>query len=338
MADLVQAMGVGRPDHRQTRRQPGWPARANLHTIQFQPDYRLDTVTLESEIPPPVEPVALKSSDSYKSETTDRIDGTFSFKFESSEELSNVVNEVEVTAAVGKAGGWNTTFVLVPKSQETGDFSVTFPLDVPLFYAIIQSIEKDTGASASANTTASNRVIVTADVHTTAESEFGPIDETFSQELVVSLGQDQVWWPEVTPETKEGSIEETRVVSNPGATTAKVGSLGALVMMGTILAYSIWSYREFKHKWISRIEADALLIKNKRPDLVVDVETLPDIGKEGTVAELGSLGELIKTADTLFKPILHLAEPERHIYCVIDGLTRYQYISLPQYVSLSESQ
>jgi len=315
------------------------PASANVtsanvtDTIQLQPDYLLGAVTLNSEIPPPVEPVALKPSDSYKSETIDRIDGTFSFKFESDEALSDVVNEVEVTAAVGEVGGTHETFVLVPKSQETGGFSANFSLDVPLFYAVIQSIEEETGASAP-----SHELTITADVHTVAESEFGPIDETFSQKLVVSLGQDEVWWPEVTPETKEGSIEETMVVPNTGATTAKVGSLGALVMIATILAYSIWSYREFKHKWISRIEADALLIKNKRPDLVVDVETLPDIGKEGTVAELGSLGELIKTADSLFKPILHLAEPERHIYCVIDGLTRYQYISLPQYVSLSESQ
>ncbi len=30
--------------------------------------------------------------------------------------------------------------------------------------------------------------------------------------------------------------------------------------------------------------------------------------------------------------ILRLAEAERHIYCVIDGMTRYQYVSLSKLV------
>ena len=247
--------------------------------------------------------------------------------------MRDVVSEVEVTAILDTDDGRQEVFVLVPKNQNQGNFSANFSLDVPLFYAVIQSIEKETGAPAS-----SHELTVTADVHTMAQSEFGPIDEAFSQSLAVVLGPREVTWPELTPEPKEGSIEETIVVPNTGATTAKVGSLAALVMMGTLLAFSIWSYWEFKHKWVSRIEVDALLIEKKRPDLVVHVQNLPDMGQEETVAELGSLAELIKTADSLFKPILHQAEPERHIYCVIDGKARYQYVSLPQYVSLSENQ
>ena len=292
-------------------------------TTQLKPNILLGTVTLESEIPSLSAPVALPRSTSYTSETTDRIDGTFSFKFGSSEALSDVVNEVEISAVVGKEGGWHKAFVLAPETRETGDFSANFSMDVPLFYAVIKSMEGETAASVS-----SHELIVTANVHATAQSEFGAIDETFSQSLAVELKPKEVVLPELTPQTKEGSIEETMVVPNTGAKTAKLGSLAVLVMMGTILAYSVWSYREFKHKLVSRIEADALLIRSKRPDLVVDVETLPDIGDEGTVVELGSLGELIKAADSLFKPILHLAESERHIYCVIDGATRYQYVSL----------
>ncbi|MBI2328084.1 MAG: hypothetical protein HYU85_00240 [Chloroflexi bacterium] len=85
------------------------------------------------------------------------------------------------------------------------------------------------------------------------------------------------------------------------------------------------------------MEADARLVRDKRPDLVVDVENLPDIESEGTVIGLASLDELMKTADALLKPVLRLTEPERHTYCVIEGLTRYQYESLPQYISPSET-
>ena len=55
----------------------------------------------------------------------------------------------------------------------------------------------------------------------------------------------------------------------------------------------------------------------------MDLEILPGLGENGTVAEVGSLGELIKTADSLFKLMLRLAQPEIHLYYVIDGLTCY---------------
>ena len=102
--------------------------------------------------------------------------------------------------------------------------------------------------------------------------------------------------------------------------------------------YTIWRYWEFKHRRLSRIEADALQVRGKHQGLVVDVERLPaPVWNEETTVEVGSLDELIKTADAILKPVLRLAEPERHTYCVIDGMTRYQYVSLrSQYVSLSK--
>jgi len=304
------------------------------YTIQLKDNILFGPVAMVSENPPPPgPPVPLESSDAYQSKTIDSINGTFAYKFQSEEPLGEVINEVEVNAILGKEEDWQETFVLVPRRQEEGDFSVTFPLDVPLLYAVLESIERETGEPAS-----SRQLIVTADVHTMAQSEFGPIDETFSQSLTVKLGPEQIAWPEADPETKSGSIEETIIASNPAAKTARIGSLGALGMMAVVLLYTIWSYWEFKHKWVSRIEADALQVRTRHRDLVVDVEKLPDFGNEATVIEVGSLGELIKIADSLFKPVFHLAEPSRHIYCIIDGMTRYQYVSLPQYVKISEYQ
>lgn len=303
------------------------------YAINLKPNILYGAVIMEPEIPPPPgDPVPLKSSESYKSETIDRIEGTFAYKVESSEPLSQVINEVEVTAMVGEAEGRHETFIVVPRRQETDDFTVDFLLDVPLFYAVGRSIEKETGGTAS-----TNQLTITADVHTTAQSEFGPVDETFSQSLRVTLGPDKVLWPVVDPTTKSGSIEETLVISNPAAGTARIVSLGALGMMAVALFYAIWSYWEFKRKWISRLEADAIQVRNKHQDLVVDVEKLPDIADEETVIELGSLGELTKAADGLLKPVLRLTEPERHVYCIIDGTTRYQYVSLrQQYVSMAK--
>lgn len=95
-----------------------------------------------------------------------------------------------------------------------------------------------------------------------------------------------------------------------------------------IFLYTLWSYWEFRHRLISQLEADALQVKSKHQDLVVDVEKLPETKDEETMIELGSLDELVKVAEALLKPVLRLAEPERHTYCVIDGMARYHYVSL----------
>jgi len=295
------------------------------YAIQLKPNILFGAITQEPEILPAGVPTPLESSETYSSETIDSIEGTFAYKFASSEELQEVIDEVEVNAVVGREGGWQETFVLVPKSQEAGDFEVTFSLDVPFFYAVIESIEEETDASDF-----SHELIVTADVHTTAQSEFGPVDETFSKSLRLVLEPDEVMWPEVTPEMKSGSIEEMLVVSNPTATMARVVSLGALGMTLVAFLYVIWSYWESKRKRVSRLEADAFQVRSRHQDLVVDVEKLPDIGGGETVIELGSLSELVKVADALLKPVLRLAEPERHVYCVIDGTSRYQYVSLSE--------
>jgi len=295
------------------------------YAIKLMPNILFGAITMEPEIPPPDIVVALKQAGSYDSETVNSINGTFSYKFKSNETLKQVINEVEVTAILDKGGGQQETFFLVPKSQKTSDISETFPLDVPFFYALIKSTEREIGTAVP-----SHDLLITANVHTVAQSEFGPIDETLTQSLTVKLESDQVVWPETTPETKSGSIEETLTVPNPAAGTAKIGSLGGLGMTAVIFLYALWSYWEHRHRRISKLEADALQVKSKHQDLVVDVENLPEAKDGETTIELGSLDELVKVAEALLKPVLRLAEPERHIYCVIDGMARYQYVSLAE--------
>jgi hypothetical protein len=293
------------------------------YAINLEPNILFGTITMEPEIPPPSTPVALKPANSYDSQIVDSINGTFSYKFESDKALMEVINEVEVTAILGEVGGQQETFVLVPKSQKRDNFSIAFPLDVPFLYALIKSIEKETGTFVP-----SHDLLITAEVHTVAQSDFGPIDETLTRSLTVKLEQDQVVWPEAASETKSGSIEKTLTVPNPAAGIAKIGSLGALGMTMIIFLYTLWSYWEYRRRLISQLEADALQVKSKHQDLVVDVEKLPETKDEETMIELGSLDELVKVAEALLKPVLRLAEPERHLYCVIDGMARYQYVSL----------
>jgi len=295
------------------------------YAISLIPNILFGAITIKSEIQPPDIAVALKQADSYDSEAVNSINGTFAYSFTSDETLKEILNDVEVTAILDKGGGQQETFTLVPRTRKTGSFKVNFRLDVPFFYALIKSTEEQIGTSVP-----SHQLAINAAVHTIAQSNFGPIDETLTQSMTVTLEREKVLWPDTPPETKSGAIEETLTVPNPTAGLAKLGSLGALGVTAVIFLYTLWSYIVYRRRRISQLEADDIQVKGKHKDLVVDVEKLPDTKDEETLIELGSLDELVKVAESLLKPVLRLAEPERHIYCVIDGMARYQYVSLAE--------
>ena len=64
--------------------------------------------------------------------------------------------------------------------------------------------------------------------------------------------------------------------------------------------------------------------------MIVDIEELPEIKPNETVIPLSSLDDLARIADDLVKPVLHQVEEGKHIYCVVDGVVRYQYVIQPQ--------
>jgi hypothetical protein len=78
---------------------------------------------------------------------------------------------------------------------------------------------------------------------------------------------------------------------------------------------------------VSSVEAEALRAKRKHKGVIVDVGELPPMGAGESVIPVGSVDELVTTADALLKPVLHHTEADRHTYCVIDGGVRYVYVS-----------
>ena len=74
-------------------------------------------------------------------------------------------------------------------------------------------------------------------------------------------------------------------------------------------------------------EEEAFRARKKYKNVVVDVAELLQTKPEEAIVPVGPLDELVKAADSLLKPVLHQVEADRHTYCVIDGLTRYEYIS-----------
>ncbi len=306
------------------------------YSVRLKPDSPWGAITLS---PPSPKPPALPQLPSAKTlgpgETIphrlfDRMEVTFSYSFESDWPVSQVAEEVEINAILENPGVWSKTFVLIPPTMKGGDFTVTFPLDngdFSHFIDVYKAIGKETGVSTPYNLT------IKADVHTIAQTNFGPIDEEFSHTISTILGSDILEWEGELVGSKPGAIETSRTIPNPnkfvGLSIIQIRSLSASVagVIFILLVYLIVLKIWFKPEKLSPVEEEALRARKKHKDVIVDIGELPEAKAREMVIQLSSLDELIKAADGLLKPVLHKAEAHKHTYYVIDGLTRYEYIS-----------
>jgi hypothetical protein len=251
----------------------------------------------------------------------DIIKSSFSYRFICDQPVTNLVEEVEVTAVLEYPDMWQKIFTLVPETEKSGDFNLEFPLDVIYFGRLTEAIREELGIGAP-----THDLIISAEVHTKAETPFGPIDEVFKQTLKGALGTTTITWDAETKKSEPGTIEDAIIVTDPNVPKYRMWSrvlLGVLLLVFLFVAWhAVWA-----RPVMSKIQAEASRAKKKHKNVIVDITNLPEARHEQVVIPVGSLEELIKAADGLLKPVLHKAQANRHTYCVIDGLTRYEYIS-----------
>jgi len=294
------------------------------YVIHLKPNTVYETTTVTPPTPATSGPtLALPTGQVYFCQTIDHMEAAFSYDFDCERPLNRAWAEVEVTAVLEYPGMWSKTFVLVPRMTKTGDFTVTFPVDLDYFYQLTDTVREEIGmGSASYNLT------LRASVHVVAEADHGIIDEVFSQSLTGTLGTKALTWGSDLTESQSGSIEETETVPIPGAVPARAGSVAGLLLAVLLGSYAVRNHKRVKPTPLTAVELEAQRARKKHKDVIVDVEELPEAEAEVMVISLGSLDELVKAADALLKPVLHKAQARKHTYCVIDGLTRYEYVSL----------
>lgn len=166
-------------------------------------------------------------------------------------------------------------------------------------------------------------------MHAIAETDWGTIDEVYTQTLEAKLEGNTLTFGEEMSQSQPGSIG---VITIPVASERggwKIPSLGGLVVALAALGYFGWSQRELKTAGISAAEVQAARAKKKYKQVMVDIEELPEVKPSETVIPLSSLDDLVRIADDLVKPVLHQVEEGRHSYFIVDGAVRYQYVSQP---------
>jgi hypothetical protein len=256
----------------------------------------------------------------------DSMNVTFYYKLVSDRNLSQVDTDVEITAVLEAPKLWTKRFLLL-QAEESGNLNVSFPLNLAGYLRSLEAIRTETGASAE-----SYSFTIIANVHTVAETDFGPINETFRQSLSTTLEKGILEWKEELIKTQPGSIKEAGLIPNPnkylGLSSSGVRNL--FIAMASVFflffLFSLVGYVKFKPVELSLFEKEALQIRRKHKDVIVDVKELPEAKAEEVVIPLSSFDELLKVADALLKPVFLKAELDKNTYCVIDGITRYQYI------------
>jgi len=105
----------------------------------------------------------------------------FNFKFDSSQPLATIVNDIVVSAIAENPGKWQKEIIILEETHEGQEIEVNFPLDLEALESVVDDIEDEIGV-----VTYQNQLIVRATVHTTAETDAGlTIEDDFSHEITV---------------------------------------------------------------------------------------------------------------------------------------------------------
>lgn len=301
------------------------------YQVQLKSDSPFGAITLKPSVtPPPASPTAapplttLEGGQTVFTRLVESMDVTFNYSFVADKTVSAVTTDVEITAALEATGLWSKKFPIL-HTKKGGDFSVSFPLDLVGYLEQLEAIRAETGTSGAAC-----MVTVTADVHTVAETQFGLIDETFSQAMKGTPKGNVLEWDQELAQSKPGSIKTSMMIPNPnshlGLSVAEARNLSA-TMVGILSLFLLFlgaMYVRFKPPELTRFPKEVLQAKKTCREIIAEA-TIED---EKTIA-MGSMRDLIKVANELGKPIVHQApgaSDETDSYYVIDGVIRYRYL------------
>jgi len=275
----------------------------------------------------PLVPRDMEGGDNIFASLTKTMVMDFSYKFEGSKPVSNLMEEVELEATLENTGKWSKTVDLVPVTNKSGDFSLIIPLDLMELRQVFMDIGAETGMYAQ-----NYNLTLKANIHITAQSEFGVIDETFTQSTALDLSQGILKWSGQMNKTQTGSIRRTDTVARDNIYgKLPVSRLRIIFIILTVLFAGFFGFALYRflrargEGETSAAEKEAQRITKKYKGIISDIEGLPVLRDGETIIKTNAIEELIKTAEGLIKPVLHSKEQGKHVYIVLDEMIRYQY-------------
>lgn len=315
----------------------------NLYYVQQRPTFERRTVTLAlymhkafydylAELKPNViyNKTVLKPDEGvlYTS-LTNRINVTFTYVFASNPnpEKLNVSME-RLVAKIESPGRW------VKYLQETeivellnfrGSVNFTLEINCPAIRNIAYAIDKELGMYSS-----SYNIYVMPSINVEAVLAGRNVRETFTPQLTVvfksTTDKGSYISLEGLNQTENREIKETIEVRYPDVELQRNASYATTAAMVSGLAVSTVLYfrSSRKAKKESSEIAKTEKVAEEYKDVIIEAARLPP--ETRTTIDVKSLGDLVKIAEVLTKPILKAENGEYLVYYIMDGEVKYQYV------------
>jgi hypothetical protein len=294
------------------------------YEVSLKPNNLYETTVLTSESLPVQERLTpaqtLGPGLVYFRNIVDSIEASFSYQLVCDRPISGQSQDVEITVTIGNPGQWSKSLVVMPRTNEVGSFTVSFPVDLQYFTWVIDAIGRETNAPGT-----SHNITLEADVHTIAKTDLGTINEVFTQTLGVKLEKNTVTFGKGLSGSKSGTIVGASVPEASQEERSRTPWIIGLVVALLALGYLGWNQARLGLAMVSAGEAEVARARKKYKQIMMDVEELPEVKETETIIALNSLDDLVRIADDLARPVLHQMEEGRHSYCIIDGSVRYVY-------------
>lgn len=186
---------------------------------------------------------------------------------------------------------------------------------------------------------------VTTEIYIEAETSAGTVQELFTPIMKIELGssasEGEIISISGLEQVKTGDIEETETIYHPWVTQQRnlLYAVSTISLFGLVV--SSWYFIKTRPPKAPRPEKILEDFIGSYEELIVEA-VQGQIDKEQlkttTTITVNTLEDLVKIADTIDKPIIHMhIPPETHIFSIIDGLTKYEFTTTVTMLKKSEA-
>lgn len=253
---------------------------------------------------------------------------TFTYTFLSTETASIAIDST-ITMDIEAPEQWTKSFTTgiensISRTNWVASFTAELWVSVGWVENTAENIEDEIGSSSS-----TYNLSIKPSIHTVADNFVGTVDEYFTPELELSFTYGAAGGDQITvsglDNTASDSIMQTSTTYRPGISNER-NLFGAMFVIGFMgLVFTGLIYTKTKPEEPEKM-VKSLVSPFER--IILDVGSEPP-HKNVTQVEMKSLRELVYIAEGLGKPVLHFAklgEKEIHIFYVLDGPTKYEYV------------
>jgi len=309
-----------------------WRQAAFGYRVELKENQLFGPISVKRE-PDLPKPFTVNPGIALVTDLVESVDIDFGYQFSCDARINSLTEEVKVQMEMAEPGRWTKSFTLVQPVKKEGKFTIKLPLDIGKLAEMAAGINKGLPGRGVTE----QLITITAEVHTIAQTNAGTIDEVFTHQLTGKIGG-LIEWQAVDQAgtsllalTKTGKITTTITEPNLFMQRLSIQKLRTYSLITVLSSFLIFCGLGIIYWWrrprLSFLEQELKRNRRKYGELISEISALPAIREGEVTIRASSLEALANISNNSLKAILLKVEPDRHTYCVIDGLVRYEYVS-----------